>query len=178
MPGLVRAVAIGALVALAPGLAACSGGSSGTSAPAAGAASGPPAARWWSNSAAKSGTVIDAADPTGVAAQLHPSPTDYCGMLRETLAAGKSILPGVTARDAARLTSTEAFVAEIQRVAPTSVAAAWHTLGDALVAVVASGGDIAKVHGVDPHAVQRAAATVSADARTGCHVDLAAAPKR
>jgi hypothetical protein len=93
-------------------------------------------------------------------------------MLRQTLAAGRSILPGVTAHDPALLTSTKAFVAEIEAVAPSTAAGAWKVLGNAVITVVASGGDTTKVKTVDAAAVRTAAGTVAADAKRSCGVDL------
>jgi hypothetical protein len=95
-------------------------------------------------------------------------------MLRLTVTAGKSILPGVTASDPALLASTKAFVAEIEKVAPHSVSSSWHVLGAAVLALVASGGDPAKVKGIDATAVQSAGSAISADAKHSCGVDLSA----
>jgi hypothetical protein len=130
------------------------------------------ATRWWSNSATKAGTRIDVKNPQAAARQLHGSKADYCSMLEQTVAAGKSILPNVTANDPALLTSTKAFVAELEAVAPSMVAGAWKVLGGAVVALVSSGGDTTKVKGIDAAAVSRAAATVAADAKRSCGVDL------
>jgi hypothetical protein len=138
-------------------------------------ASGVAATRWWSNSAAQAGSHIDMKDPRAAAVKLHGSATDYCSMLRQTVAAGKSILPGVTAKDPALLASTKAFVSEIRAVAPSAVAGPWKVLGEAVIAVVASGGALGEVKGVDAAAVQTAATTVAADAKRNCHVDLSAA---
>jgi hypothetical protein len=57
-------------------------------------------------------------------------------------------------------------------VAPASVAAAWRTVGVAIVAVATSGGDLSKVKGVDAAAVQRASAAIAADAKAQCHLVL------
>ncbi|HEX3334935.1 MAG TPA: hypothetical protein VHS54_00650 [Jatrophihabitans sp.] len=176
-----RLVALCAIGALLPIAAACSGGSggsvgpgSGGSAPAGAASSSATAVatRWWSNSAARSGTTIDPKNPQAAAGHLHASKADYCAMLNQTVAAGKSILPGVTANDPALLTSTKAFVAEIEAVAPPTVAGAWKELGSAVIALVGSGGDPAMVNGVDAAAVRQAASTVAADAKRSCRVDL------
>jgi hypothetical protein len=172
-----RTVAVGAALALVPIAAACSGGSGGGSVPA--DATDQPttsshlvATRWWSNSASKAGSLIDPKDPESAATKLHTSPRDYCGMLRQTLAAGHTILPNVTANDPALLTSTKAFVAELEAVAPSDLAGSWKVLGSAVLTFVQSGGDSTKVQGIDAVAVRTAAGTVAADAKRGCGVDL------
>jgi len=174
-----RRVAIGcAVVSLAPFAAACTGG--------AGASDGAPsisvgeqsfssalvATRWWSNRMNKMGSVLDPKHPEAGAAGLSVSPTDYCGMLRQTVAAGRSILPGVTANDPALLTSTRAFLAELEAVAPDSVAGSWQVLGRAVITFVESGGDSTAVKTVDAAAVRKAASMVAADAKHSCGVDL------
>jgi hypothetical protein len=172
---------VAAIVTVAVTAVACSGGGSGshpTSAvhSSAGARNSTTVAtRWWSNSAATTGSHIDLADPTALAAKLHSSEHDYCGMLKQTLAAGKAILPGVTAQDPALLGATRAFVAELQAVAPTSVAGSWRVLGGAVTSLVAAGGNASKVKNVDAAAVQKAAATIASDAKRSCGVDLSAA---
>jgi len=149
-----RRIAGGALLLTLP-LAACTGGGGdGGGSGAASGASGPgaaPVTRWWSGSA------------------------DYCSVLRSTVAAGRSILPGVSADDPARLASTKAFVDEVQKDAPSAVSAAWHVLGPAVVKIVASGGNLRAVKGIDPAAVQRAATTVATHAKQACHVDVSGA---
>lgn len=55
--------------------------------------------------------------------------------------AGTSNRPDVTANDPALLTSTRAFTAELEAVAPSSVAGPWQVLGRAVITVVESGGD-------------------------------------
>jgi hypothetical protein len=171
-----RLVAICAAGALLPVAACTSSGSKAaneaSSAPSASTSSAAVATRWWSNSATKAGTRIDVKNPQAAARQLHGSKADYCSMLEQTVTAGKSILPNVTANDPALLTSTKAFVAELEAVAPSMVAGAWKVLGGAVVALVSSGGDTTKVKGIDAAAVSRAAATVAADAKRSCGVDL------
>jgi hypothetical protein len=130
------------------------------------------ATRWWSNSANQAGSTLDPKHPEAGAAGLSVSPTDYCGMLRQTVAAGKSILPGVTANDPALLTSTRAFLAELEAVAPPSVAGPWQVLGSAVITFVESGGDSTAVKTIDAAAVRKAASTVAADAKHSCGVDL------
>jgi hypothetical protein len=142
---------------------------------ASGSASHLTATRWWSNSADSSGSKIDMAHPAAAAGKLHPSETEYCAMLEQTVAAQKSILPGVTAKDPALLASAEAFVAEIQAVAPSSVAASWKVLGTAVTAIVSSGGDLTKVKDLDAAAVQKASTAIAADAKSSCGVNLSSA---
>lgn len=175
------------VLAAATTLAACSGSGSGsgsTSGPtttAARASTGTSAAptpqstvatRWWSNSAATDGSTINPADPTAAAAHLKPNRDQYCAMLKQTVSAGKSILPGASASDPRLIASTEAFVAELQAVAPSQVAAQWKTLGDVLVEFVKSGGTSAGSS--SGAALTTAAAAISTDAKSRCHVDISA----
>jgi hypothetical protein len=81
-------------------------------------------------------------------------------------------LPDVTANDPALLTSTKAFVAELEAVAPSNLTGPWKVLGSAMLTFVESGGDTTKVQGIDAAAVRSAASTVAADAKRGCGVDL------
>ena len=142
-----RLAVCGALLSTLP-LAACTGGGgAGGAASTAKAADAAPVARWWSGG-------------------------DYCVMLRDTVKAGRSILPGVGATDPARLASTKAFVTDLQHAAPPAVASAWRVLGPAVVGIVASGGHLDHVKGIDPAAVQRAATTIATHARSACHVDV------
>lgn len=164
---------------LALATAACSGGHAGTAAhnprsSATAHSSHLTATRWWSNSAAARGSRIDPTQPDAAASRLHASRAEYCRMLEQTVAAQHSILPGVTTNDPALLTSTRAFVAELEAVAPSAVAQPWRVLGPAVTSLVASRGDLAKVHRVDAAAVQRAANAIAADAKRSCGVDLAA----
>jgi hypothetical protein len=167
----------GLLVLAGVALTGCTGGSSGHRSSAAATLGSTPAAatRWWSNSAVKVGSAIDLAHPLAAADRLHTSQTDYCTMLRDTVSAGRSILPGVTADDPALVGATRAFVAELQRVAPQPLAASWKVLGTAIVSLVESGGDVTKVGAVDTQAVRRASTTIAEDARSSCHVDVRAA---
>jgi hypothetical protein len=168
-------------LAAATTLAACSGSGSGSDSPTSGApvATGTNSAptpqstiatRWWSNGAASDGSTIDPSDPTAAAGKLKPNRDQYCTMLKETVAAGRSILPGATANDPRLLASTEAFVAELQAVAPTQVSAQWKTLGGVLVQFVKTGGkstgDIATTK------LTAAATVISTDAKSRCGVDI------
>lgn len=137
------------------------------------------ATRWWSNSEAAQGSTIDPKQPGAAAAKLHASEPEYCAMLKQTLAAGKSILPDASATDPALLASTQAFVAELQAVAPPAVAGQWQVLGDALVSFVKTGGK-SLGSGSSSAAVTKAAQAISTDATKSCHLDLtsAAAPSK
>ena len=130
--------------------------------------------RWWSNSAVSTGSTIDQSHPDSAAAKLHPSRHDYCRMLEQTLAAGKTILSGASASDPALIDSMTAFISELQRVAPAEVTAAWRVLGKTVLALVESGGVAPKASGGDGAAIQSAAAAVAADAKMNCNVDLSA----
>jgi hypothetical protein len=63
--------------------------------------------------------------------------------MNEPRTGGRSIFPSVTANDPALLTSTRAFSAELEAVAPSSVAGPWQVLGSAVINLVESGGDSA-----------------------------------
>jgi hypothetical protein len=171
-----RIVAICAALSMAPVATACTGGgAAGGGAVSVGEqsfSSALIATRWWSNSAHRVGSTLDTNHPEAGSAGLSASPTDYCGMLRQTIAAGRSILPGVTANDPALLTSTRAFLAELEAVAPASIAGSWQVLGPAVITFVESGGDSAKVKTVDAAAVRKAVSAVAADAKRSCGVDL------
>jgi hypothetical protein len=172
-------LAVAALtLALVWPVAACTGGSSpGAAAKPTGTstASSLVATRWWSNDAATAGSTIDPKNPGAVAAKLHASQSAYCGMLKQTLAAGKSILPGASATDPAVLSSAEAFVDELQQVAPASVSGQWQVLGKAIVAFVKSSGKSLGANGPNSATISTAVAKISADATANCHVNLAAA---
>jgi hypothetical protein len=161
-------------VSLVVSLASCSssgGGHHDASAPT--APSSVTATRWWSNSAAQVGSTIDPKNPAADAARLTPSRTEYCGMLKDTVSAGKSILPGVTATDPALLTSAEAFVDEIEKVAPGPVSSPWQVIGGAILALVKSGGKASTaLKSINIGAVTQAASTISTDSKQNCGVDL------
>lgn len=163
--------AVCVLAAVSPTVAGCSGG--GSPAPKSTSAVGAiTPVRWWSNGQVDAGSTIALSGPDKAASKLLPSRSDYCSMLKQTVAAGRSILPGVTASDPALLASTKAFVDELQHVAPAAVAPSWRVLGSALVALVGSGGNPVGVQGIDAAAVQRAGSLVAADAKHSCGVDL------
>jgi hypothetical protein len=130
------------------------------------------ATRWWSNSAVPIGSTVSSTQPGATATKLHPSQADYCGMLKQTVAAGKSLLPGLTATDPALVTSTKAFVAEIEKVAPAGITAQWQVLGPAVLTVVKSGGDITALPSADLGPAITAANAITADSKKTCGVDL------
>jgi hypothetical protein len=130
------------------------------------------ATRWWSNSAVDSGSTIDASRPDSAAANLQPSRTDYCGMLEQTIASGKSPLSGMAASDPALRNTMTAFIGELEKVAPAEVSADWQVVGTAVLGLVNAGGKAPKTAAVDGTAVQNATAAIAADAESGCGVDL------
>jgi hypothetical protein len=134
------------------------------------------ATRWWSNSAVQVGSSIDPAAPTSAAGALHPSLSDYCGMLKQTLQAGKSILPTGSATDPKILTSSEAFFAELEAVAPASVSASasWHLLGPVIVGLVKAGGTLPTASSADTAKNLQAAEAINADSKKNCKLDLSA----
>ena len=159
-------VAALATVAVA-GTAACSGGTPSASHT---TESGPPPARWWSNSAVTAGSAVDPANPDAASGKLHASTSDYCGMLQQTLSAGRSILPGGSQN--LPLASLEAFVGELRQVAPPSVASQWQVLGDAILSFARTNGT--SLGGGNAAAIVKAATDVSTDARTTCNLNLSA----
>jgi hypothetical protein len=167
----IRLLGLGGALICAATVSACTGDAGSEHAS---TAPSPAVTRWWSAGAQPAGTTIDPKDPTAGARALHRSRSDYCAMLRDTLAAGGSILPSTAgAAGPAARTATVAFVAAIQHVAPAAVATQWQLVGDALVAFVRSDG---KSTGKASSAqIGRAAATISTDAQTHCGVDLTAA---
>jgi hypothetical protein len=130
------------------------------------------ATRWWSNAAVTAGSKIDPKHPDAAAKDLHPSQADYCGMLKQTLAAGKSILPDITSTDPALLTSAKAFIAEIEKVAPAGITAQWQLVGPAVLSLVKSGGDTGSLPAVDLGALTKAADAINTDSLAHCGVDL------
>jgi hypothetical protein len=171
LPAAALAVAIPATTLLA----ACSGSSHAPSTTTSGTrpsgSTSVAATRWWSDAAGGQGTVVGTSQK--VSKSLKPDRSVYCSMLKQTMAAGKSVLPGATATDPALATVTEAFVNELLAVAPPEVAGSWHVLGPVLVSVVKSGGALAglRTH-VDANAVSAAAKTVATDASAQCHLNL------
>lgn len=167
-------IAAGAAVAVAAValmVSACSGGGAhGRSATTDPAAAQAPT-RWWSNDVAAAGSTIDPADPAAVAARLNVSAASYCAMLKQTLAAGRSLFDGAHAGDARLVTSTEAFVAEIERVAPVAVAEDWRTLAPTLVALV-QGKPVPAGTSAGAQRNAAAAKVISQDAQQNCGLTL------
>lgn len=165
-----------AVVAVVLAVTLPGGGGSSTAnsaAPGASKAAKEVATRWWSNSVADKGSRIDESNPDSAANLLVPSEDTYCSMLKQTLAAGRSVLPNAKAGDRALVASTKAFIAEIQGVAPPSVADDWRTLAPTLVALV-SGKALPANTSTNAKANANAAKAISADARTACGLDLSA----
>jgi hypothetical protein len=130
------------------------------------------ATRWWSNAAVTAGSTISPAHPDAATADLHPSQADYCAMLKQTVAAGKSILPDITATDPALLISAEAFIAEIQKVAPAAISHQWQLVGPVVLSLVKSGGNTSSLPATDVGALTRAANAIAADSLASCGVNL------
>lgn len=129
------------------------------------------ATRWWSNPAADKGSRIDESNPDAVANVLVPSQDSYCAMLKETLAAGRAVLPSAKAGDKALVASTRAFIAEIQGVAPASVVDDWRTVAPTLIALV-SGKDLPPNTSAQAKANAAAAKAIGADAKANCGISL------
>lgn len=166
--GCTLAAAIGSLVACT------SSGHLATTSTGAQTGSTTASVRWWSNSAVQAGSTIDATRPDVAAARLQPSRTDYCHMLTQTLASGKSPLAGVGAADPRLRSAMTAFISELQKVAPASVSADWRVVGGAVLALVNAGGKAPKGSSLDGTAVEKAAAAIAADAGHSCGVNLSA----
>ena len=164
-----KLVAAGLALAAGLSLTACSGGHGGSTPNPSDTAVA--ATRWWGDGAQAVGSTIDPKNPTAAAKNLHPSRQTYCQILKQTVSAGRSILPGATAGSPALLASTEAFVAELQGVAPAQVSEAWKLLGATVLSLVESGGK----SGSAGNAAQlgTAVTTVANDAKTNCGVSLA-----
>jgi hypothetical protein len=139
------------------------------------AAPGATVTRWWGNSAASAGSTVDPVDPAAAAANLKPSRADYCGMLKQTLAAGHSLFPNSSASDPSLHTAAIAFVNELQHVAPAEVAASWQVLGNLIITLVQANGSPSAMQSVDSAKVSAAVATVSSDAQSRCGVSLSTA---
>lgn len=162
---------------MAAALAVTLAGCSGSTPPLTAAGTSPAAStgRWWSNTAVKAGSPVDQADPGAAAAGLRSSTKDYCGMLTETMRSGRSVLTGPGA--GASLSTLKAFVAEIEKVAPSAVSGAWQVLGPALVGFAESQGSSLGPHTADASRLAAAAQQISSHASSVCKVDLAALPR-
>lgn len=165
-----------ALTSVAATLASCSTDGSHHAQPTTGSSgSTEPATRWWSNSAAAIGSTITIGAPDDVAAKLHPSRSEYCGMLEQAVHKGQSLTPTVRASDPAMVATMTAFFTELQKVAPADVAADWQVTGKAMLTLVQSRGKAPKNAAVDAQSVRAAASRIAADAQRSCHLDLTAA---
>jgi hypothetical protein len=128
--------------------------------------------RWWSNSAVQVGSPIDPANPGAAAAKLHPSQADYCGMLKQTVKAGKSLITSAQMADSPVRIGIEAFVPEISEVAPSSVEAQWRVLGPVVLAAANAGTLPSTGAGAPTTQALQAVSIVAADAKSHCGLDL------
>ncbi|MDP9091528.1 MAG: hypothetical protein M3N95_00900 [Actinomycetota bacterium] len=163
-------IAFPAILAITLSVAGCT--SSAHPAPKGAASSSAAATRWWSNSAVAVGSPIDASNPTAAARALQPSRAEYCGMLKQTLQAGKSLLASGSASDPKLLTSSEAFVAEIQALAPAAVSGSWQVLGPVIVQLVKAGGALPTGSSAGSAQNLQAATAINADSKSNCGLDL------
>lgn len=99
-------------------------------------------------------------------------------MLRQTVGAGRTVLSGATGKDPAAVVSTEAFLAELQAVAPAALAGPWRVVGDAVLTLVGARGAGSTPPDVDAAGVRAAVSTVTADAQRTCGVELSPATIR
>jgi hypothetical protein len=173
MTAVVRSAAVAAIaLGTACAVASCSSAAgSPHRASTHGGSAAPAATRWWSNGAASAGSTLSAGKDSA-AQRLQPSRAEYCTMLRQTVAAGRSILRDAGTTAPAVTTATKAFVAEVKAVAPAEVSTAWQTLGNAVVSLVAGPDGAAAAQLLGAPAVQHASAIVVMDAKARCHVDL------
>jgi hypothetical protein len=171
-PRFRRGAAGCALALAATSVVSCSSSAAHRSGPDSASADQTVATRWWSNSAVQTGSKISKTRPDSAVTKLHPSRKDYCGMLEQTVAAGKALLPHGAASDPAVIDSLSAFIGELQKVAPAEVAADWQVLGKAMLALVKAGGKAPKTPVVDGATVNTAATSVAADAKQICRIDL------
>jgi hypothetical protein len=128
--------------------------------------------RWWSNSAVQVGSPIDPANPGAAAAKLHQSPADYCGMLKQTVKAGKSLITSAQTSDTGVRIGLEAFVPEISKVAPSPVDAQWHVLGPVVLAAANAGALPSTGAGAATAQALQAVSVVASDAKSRCGLDL------
>jgi hypothetical protein len=128
--------------------------------------------RWWSNSAVTVGSPIDPANPGAAAAKLHQSQADYCGMLKQTVKAGKSLITSAQTSDTGVRIGIEAFVPEISKVAPSPVDAQWHVLGPVVLAAANAGALPSTGAGAATAQALQAVSVVASDAKSRCGLDL------
>jgi hypothetical protein len=128
--------------------------------------------RWWSNSAVQVGSPIDPANPGAAAAKLHPSQADYCGMLKQTVKAGKSLITSAQKADTGVRIGIEAFVPEISKVAPSPVDSQWRVLGPVVLAAANAGTLPSSGAGAATTQALQAVSVVAADAKSHCGLDL------
>ncbi len=128
--------------------------------------------RWWSNSAVQVGSPIDPANPGAATAKLHPSQADYCGMLKQTVKAGKSLVTSAQTADTRVRIGIEAFVPEISKVAPSPVDSQWRVLGPVVLAAAKAGALPSSGAGAGTAQALQAVSVVAADAKSRCGLDL------
>jgi hypothetical protein len=97
---------------------------------------------------------------------------DYCGILRQTVHAGRPILPDATAGDPQVLAAARAFTAALTAAAPPAIRPQWHTLSTAVVTLVRSAGRPQPAGAGDLRDLSRAATVIAADAKTRCSLTL------
>jgi hypothetical protein len=87
------------------------------------------------------------------------------------VAIGKSILSGKSA-DPALKVSTQAFVAEIEAVAPSAVRPSWQVLGPVILQIASSGATLPTGSVTSASANLAAATAINNDSKANCHLDL------
>jgi hypothetical protein len=130
------------------------------------------ATRWWSNSAVQVGSPIDPANPGADAAKLHQSQADYCGMLKQTVKAGKSLITSAQTADTGVRIGIQAFVPEISKVAPSPVDAQWRVVGPVVLAAAKAGALPSTGAGAATAQALQAVSVVASDAKSRCGLDL------
>jgi hypothetical protein len=133
-----------------------------------------PATRWWSNAAVSSGSTIDPGDPSAAAAKLHSSRSDYCGMLKSALSNGSAILASSAGAAGQRqVVVDEAFVAEVEAVAPSEVVPQWQVIGPVILQIARSGSTaLPSASAAQNTANLNAAVAINNDAKKNCRLDL------
>jgi hypothetical protein len=162
-----RAASLGTSVAIVVALVlgGCSSGKHSSKSPA------PTATRWWSNAAVKVGSTIDPVHPSAAAPSLTTSRSDYCAMLSLTKDKGQALIPAGASNDPRLVLETEALVAEIQAVAPATVAPSWKVIAPVILQVVKSG-SLPSGSATSGTANLQAAEAINDDAKANCHLDL------
>jgi hypothetical protein len=92
-------------------------------------------------------------------------------MLAATKAKGGALIPSSAASNPAMVTETEALVAEIQAVAPSSMGGAWKVIAPVILQVVRTG-SLPSGSTTTSTANLQAAEAINDDAKANCHLDL------